>query len=290
LRTLLIGVLAATLVGCSREPSPQAAMPSCASPNPIAAVRLPIESMSFGSNSATTTSEADVARHDDSLAPAHARPAARLAGRTAKTGRIAAKTVSRIPLPRARDVRSAGSAGAATSDATRTNIAGPHPTVDAANTRTIQEQVAAATVIAERLTIARALAAPKANNRDRSNQSETAEDGKGVKAASASEEDANAPVAILMARVDVRSVSELSGKTIAIDDRYSAYNGSVRSAIAAAGAREVQLSEAQTTAFNRLISGEVAGAVLTLVSAEAAESFPDITGFKIFHVPLRLVP
>jgi hypothetical protein len=27
-----------------------------------------------------------------------------------------------------------------------------------------------------------------------------------------------------------------------------------------------------------------------LVSAEAAESFPDITGFKIFHVPLRLVP
>jgi hypothetical protein len=268
-------------------------MPSCASPNPIAAVRLPIESMSFGSNSATTTSEADVARDDDSLAPAHARPAARLAGRTAKTGRIAAKTVSRIPLPRARvqtDVRSAGSAAAATSDATRTNIAGPHPTVDAANTRTIQEQVAAATVIAERLTIARALAAPKANNRDRSNQSETAEDGKGVKAASASEEDANAPVAILMARVDVRSVSELSGKTIAIDDRYSAYNGSVRSAIAAAGAREVQLSEAQTTAFNRLISGEVAGAVLALVSAEAAESFPDITGFKIFHVPLRLVP
>jgi hypothetical protein len=245
--------------------------------------------MSFGSNSATTTSEADVARDDDSLAPAHARPAARLAGRTAKTGRIAAKTVSRIPLPRARvqtDVRSAGSAA----DATRTNIAGPHPTVDAANTRTIQEQVAAATVIAERLTIARALAAPKANNRDRSNQSETAEDGKGVKAASASEEDANAPVAILMARVDVRSVSELSGKTIAIDDRYSAYNGSVRSAIAAAGAREVQLSEAQTTAFNRLISGEVAGAVLALVSAEAAESFPDITGFKIFHVPLRLVP
>ena len=285
-------MLAATLVGCSRESPPQAAMPSCASPNPIAAVRLPIESMSFGSNSATTTSEADVARHDDSLAPAHARPAARLAGRTAKTGRIAAKTVSRIPLPRARvqtDVRSASSAAAATSDATRTNIAGPHPTVDAANTRTIQEQVAAATVIAERLTIARALAAPKANNRDRSNQSETAEDGKGVKAASASEEDANAPVAILMARVDVRSVSELSGKTIAIDDRYSAYNGSVRSAIVAAGAREVQLSEAQTTAINRLISGKVAGAVLALVSAEAAESFPDITGFKIFHVPLRLV-
>ena len=79
--------------------------------------------------------------------------------------------------------------------------------------------------------------------------------------------------------------SELSGETIAIDDRYSTYNSSVRTAIVAAGAAEVQLSESQTTAINRMVSGEVPAAVLALVSAEAAESFPEIAGFRIFHIP-----
>jgi len=61
---------------------------------------------------------------------------------------------------------------------------------------------------------------------------------------------------------------------------------SVRTAIAAAGAAEVGLSEGQTTAINRVASGEVPAAVLALVSAEAAEAFPEIAGFRIFRVPL----
>jgi hypothetical protein len=54
----------------------------------------------------------------------------------------------------------------------------------------------------------------------------------------------------------------------------------------AAGAAEVKLSDGQTKAVDRLISGEVQAAVLTLVSPEAAEWFPDIAGFKIFRIPL----
>jgi hypothetical protein len=56
--------------------------------------------------------------------------------------------------------------------------------------------------------------------------------------------------------------------------------------IAAAGAAEVQLSEGQTTAINWVASGEVPAAVLALVSPEAAESFPEIAGLRIFRVPL----
>jgi len=81
-------------------------------------------------------------------------------------------------------------------------------------------------------------------------------------------------------------VSDLAGKSIAIDNRQSASNGNVRTAIAAAGAAEVQLSEGQTTAINRVASGEVPAAVLTLVSPEAAEAFPDIAGFRIFRIPI----
>jgi TRAP-type uncharacterized transport system substrate-binding protein len=89
-----------------------------------------------------------------------------------------------------------------------------------------------------------------------------------------------------MTRPDIKSVSDLTGRNIAIDERYSASNGSVRTAIVAAGAPEVQLSEGQTTAIDRLVKGEVPAAVLALVSADAAEAFPEIAGFRIFHVPL----
>ena len=60
----------------------------------------------------------------------------------------------------------------------------------------------------------------------------------------------------------------------------------MRTAIVAAGATEVQLSEGSTTAINRLTNGEVPAAVVALVAPDAAETFPDIKGFTIFHVPL----
>ena len=93
-------------------------------------------------------------------------------------------------------------------------------------------------------------------------------------------------VALVMTRPEIKSVSDLANRNIAIDDRPSAPNDSVRTAIAAAGAVGVQLSEGQTKAIDRLIGGEVPAAVLTLVSAEAAEWFPEIAGFRIFRIPL----
>jgi hypothetical protein len=95
-------------------------------------------------------------------------------------------------------------------------------------------------------------------------------------------------VAIIMARLDIKSVSDLAGKTVATDGRQ--FNGNVRTAIAAAGATAVQLSEDQTRAIDRLIAGEVPAAVLTLVSPEAAKGFPEIDGFRIFRVPLAPLP
>jgi hypothetical protein len=137
------------------------------------------------------------------------------------------------------------------------------------STRTIQEQVAAATALAEHVTAATAVPAPEASDADVSAPNKI-----------------DNLVALLMARPDIRSISALTGRDIAIDDRQSPSNGIVRTAIAAAGAAEVQLSDSQTKAVDRLISGEVPAAVLTLVSPEAAEWFPDIAGFKIFRIPL----
>lgn len=93
-------------------------------------------------------------------------------------------------------------------------------------------------------------------------------------------------VAILMARPEIKSLSDLAGRRIAIDDREDVVSGKVRTAMAAAGAAEVQFVPSQTKAIDRVIGGEVPASVLMLASPDAAEGFPDIAGFKIFRVPL----
>src|SRR3977135_2891075 len=92
----------------------------------------------------------------------------------------------------------------ASSDTTRAKIADSDPTggvVANSTTRTIQAQVAAATAVAERMTVAIAGPAPepKANDKDRSNHSETVLRGDAEKGALASPNNADLLVAILMA-------------------------------------------------------------------------------------------
>jgi hypothetical protein len=278
MRTLLVAALAATTVGCCGPLPPQAGIQVSAGQNPFAsltAVGMPIELGSFSSSSTTTESKSTGAWQSEKPASGHARHAVHLVRTTAKS-RVAVKdgAASLVPPPpRSSQIRpqGAGNTTPAASDATRANIADPHPTVGVANTRTIQKQVAAATAVAERMKVENTAAAPDRNT---------------DKVASAPANSTDLLVAVLMTRPDIRSVPELTGKTIAIDDRYSASNSNVRIAIVAAGAPGVQLSEGQITAIDRVISGEVPAAVLTLTSPEAAEGFPEIAGFKIFLIPL----
>jgi hypothetical protein len=303
MRTLLVGALAATLVGCSCPLLPQAGLESCTDANGFAcfdrtAASQPIEPKpaSFKTDSATVETKPTVATKAETPSSARLRDGSHRARKTAKPSMIAAKAEPPaspiIRPPRSVKTRlQPASNAAADSEAAPESIADPHPTGDVVaspNTRTIQEQVAVATEVAERMTVATVAPAPeaKANNRDRSNHSETILRGDADESAPAPPSNTDLLVAILMARPEIKGASDLSSKNIAIDDRYSASNGTVRTAIAAAGAAEVQLSEGQAKAIDRLISGEVPAAVLTLVSAEAAEHFPEIAGFKLFRIPL----
>jgi len=93
-------------------------------------------------------------------------------------------------------------------------------------------------------------------------------------------------VAVVLTRPNVRAVAELSGKVIAIDERYAKSNAKITAAMNAAGATEVLLLEGQATAITRLANGEVTAAVIALASPEAAEAFPKIEGFRRFSVAL----
>jgi hypothetical protein len=299
MRTLLIGVLAATLVGCSCLLPPQASMEACTDANWFpcfdrTASIQPIEPKpaSFKTNSATTEIKSTIAAKTEKPSSARVRDRAHLARKKAKSTKIAAKVeppASRIPVsPRSLKTRPP----AADSDTTRANIANSDATgggaVANSDTRAIQAKVAVATAVAEQMTIATVAPAsePQANNKDRSNHSETVLRGDAQKSAPASPNTTDLLVAVLIARPEINLLSDLTSKIIAIDDRYSASNGNVRTAIVAAGAAEVQLSEGKAKAIDRLIRGEVPAAVLTLVSAEAADQFPEIAGFKIFRIPL----
>jgi hypothetical protein len=98
MRTLLIGVLAATLAGCSYLSPPQAGVEACTYANGFACfdrtvATQPIEPKpaSFKTNSATMEIKSTIAAKTEKLSSAHARDRAHLAVKAAKSTMIAAK-------------------------------------------------------------------------------------------------------------------------------------------------------------------------------------------------------
>jgi ABC-type amino acid transport substrate-binding protein len=194
--------------------------------------------------------------------------------------------IFRIPLtPEISRVKNAdlqpAAPAAAASDAAQAKIAELRPSgaiATGSHTKTTRELVTAAMAVAERMTAA--VEDPRGSEQntksaDRSDRSETAPSN-----------DTNPRTVVLIARPEIKSVADLAGKEIAIDHRLSGPSGNLRTAIAAAGAAEVQLAKSQTKAIDRVIVGEVPAAVLTLASPEAAEGFPEVAGFRVFRIPL----
>jgi len=154
-----------------------------------------------------------------------------------------------------------------------------------AGSKTIRDQVMAATAMAEQLSSTAAarpeLRAMSSEPRDDATAAIPAE-----RNVAASPNETDALVALVMSRPEFKSVTDLAGKTVAIDSGRSKSSTDVRTALVAAGAGEVQLSTGEPRAIERLVNGEVPSAVVTLVSPDAAEAFPEIAGFRVFRIPL----
>ena len=266
--------LAATSVGCSRQPPHQAATGPCTDERQVAclprtAAHQPIELASLKTDPPTETK-----LKSEKPPPLRVRDrAARFITKKAKPASIRAKTepaATRIPLPppslrtQLDEPKKAAAADLGTIGQP-TVVLSPN-----SKSRTMQEQVAAATEVAERMTVA-ALAAAR-------------DDVEPIKGGAPNKTDLL--VAVVMARPEIKSVTDLAGKSVAMDERYSASSVDVRIGFVVAGAGSVEVSAGHTAAIDRLSNGEVTAAVLALVSADAADGFPEIAGFKIFRVPL----
>jgi ABC-type amino acid transport substrate-binding protein len=289
-RALVIGALALSLIGCSHSLPPQPAVVACAGVSASScAVGQPPQPMWLKAPSAAMQAMPARLAKIEEPSPIYVRDRVRLADRLAGKNDTSDKPAAsakpvHVPLPRIAP-RIAGGVAAAQASVADQPTAEAKPVVEAkpaaSEPKAIQQQVAVASA-----TEPGAVAAAPPQKKEPINRIEAARPGEAAKTVPLPPENPDLLVAVLMARPDTKSVSDLAGKIIAIDDRYAKSSGTVRTAIVAAGAPEVQLSEGQTTAMNRLTNGEVPAAVVALLSPEGADAFPEIKGFKIFHVPL----
>jgi TRAP-type uncharacterized transport system substrate-binding protein len=90
----------------------------------------------------------------------------------------------------------------------------------------------------------------------------------------------------VLAGPGINSLSDLNNRNIAITEKQSASSGRVSAALMAAGAAEVQFSEAKASAIDRLMNGEVPAAVV-LAPRDVANLFPEVEGFRTFRLPLK---
>ena len=104
------------------------------------------------------------------------------------------------------------------------------------------------------------------------------------KKASASPNTGELSVAIVVAGPEVKSVADLAGKIIAIDDRHLNLHTRIQAALVVAGATDSLLTTSETKAADRLLSGKASAAVLTLVYPETG--FSAIEGYSVFRVSL----
>jgi hypothetical protein len=114
----------------------------------------------------------------------------------------------------------------------------------------------------------------------------TSKAGEVGKATSASPDDLDNLVALVLAGPEINSLSDLNNRNIAIAEKQSASSGGVSAALMAAGAAEVRFSEVKTSAIDRLIDGAVPAAVV-LAPRDVANLFPELAGFRTFRVPLK---
>ena len=105
------------------------------------------------------------------------------------------------------------------------------------------------------------------------------------KKALASPNNGEPSVAIVVASPEIKSVSDLTGKIIAIDDKYLSSHARIQAAIVSAGATDSLLTTGESMAMDRLLSGKAPAAVLTLVYPETG--FSTIEGYSVFRVPLE---
>jgi hypothetical protein len=94
-------------------------------------------------------------------------------------------------------------------------------------------------------------------------------------------------VAILLVREEIKSLTELSNKTVAIDGLQAAEIPNIKTAIMKSGAKDVRISEDEKLALDRVMNGEVPAGVISVVSPEESAQWTGVPGYTVLRLPLQ---
>ena len=296
-RTLLTCILFISSIGAS-----QAAPPD--SPGTVYIDGLPCNSacqsymawsrqMSMSRQRSPASAQPVSSRPDKQSLKDRSQHTTRIRGSAPKApARVAKKTAPiriEAPPPRQADLPSVERAEQKPTSSERIAVPlpAPNPTFRSETGPTL-EHAATATAV-EDLTTATATPAPEMKADSIANPSDSAPaiPPSDETIAAAPPTNADQRVAVLVVRPEIMSASDLTNKIVAIDVSPSDSVLGVRTAIVAAGAADVQMSEGTTLAILRVIDGEVPAAVVIVGSKEAAEIWSSgVPGFKILRIQL----
>jgi hypothetical protein len=94
-------------------------------------------------------------------------------------------------------------------------------------------------------------------------------------------------VAVVLVREEIKSLTELSNKTVAIDGLQAAEIPNIKTAIMKSGAKDVRISEDEKLALDRVTNGEVPAGVISVVSPEEAAQWTGVPGYTVLRLPLQ---
>lgn len=97
---------------------------------------------------------------------------------------------------------------------------------------------------------------------------------------------ADQAIAILLVREEINSVADLSNRKVAIDASQTSEVPDIKTAIAKAGAINVEVSEDTKFALGRVMDGEVPAGIITLATPEEAAQWTGVPGFKVLQLPI----
>ena len=94
-------------------------------------------------------------------------------------------------------------------------------------------------------------------------------------------------VLIILAQPDVTNLFDLNNKAVVIAGLTSISLATVDTALSAAGAGAVQLTQGTKSDIDKLLDGKVSAAIIACVTPERAQSFPEIAGFRLLRVAVN---
>ena len=91
---------------------------------------------------------------------------------------------------------------------------------------------------------------------------------------------------ILLTAPSIKSLADLGDEPVVIAGTFAVTDAAMTAALSAAASKSVTLVGGSKKDVDRVLDGEVATAVVAVLSPDEAKDFPELSGLNVFRVPV----